>query len=76
MGKLIEVDWRGPPSINDAINSFLVEQPNTVYLSPSGHTLCLAIRGQGLVMVNGHFHDMTEDQIAELVDHIRRELDA
>lgn len=63
MRRLVEVDWRVPLGVEDAIQSYLVEHPDSYYLA--GNNLWYLDRDLGLLLLQHDFSAMNDEEISE-----------
>jgi hypothetical protein len=66
MPQLIEVDWTGLPyDVFDAVQSFLVDHPDSYYLAPNLKWMCYLTREFGLIMLHHDFSGMDDEEISD-----------
>jgi hypothetical protein len=65
--QLIEVDWRGGLTVNDAIQSFLVDHPDSYYIPASRRWLMYLTREHGLIQMFDDFTTMDDTEIADYI---------
>lgn len=65
MRRLVEVDWRVPLGVEDAIQSYLVEHPDSYYISGNNQHLWYLDRDLGLVLLQHDFSRMNDEEISE-----------
>lgn len=66
--QLVEVDWVGIPlSVPDAVQSYLVEHPDSYYMPASRQWLYYLTREHGLLQVVHDFSMMDDDAVSEYI---------
>jgi hypothetical protein len=64
---LVTVDWRGALTVNDAIHSYLVEEPGSYYIPVNRQWLMYLDRDYGMLEMIHDFSDMDDDEISDYI---------
>jgi hypothetical protein len=64
---LVAVDWRGALTVNDAIHSYLVEEPGSYYIPGNRQWLMYLDRDYGMLEMIHDFSDMDDDDISDYI---------
>lgn len=65
--ELIEVDWHGALTVNDAIQSYLVDHPDSYYIPANRRWVMYLTREHGLVQIFNDFTMMDDVEVSEYI---------
>lgn len=69
--RLVEVDWTGIEyGVWDAIQSFLVEHPDSYYMAPTEQWLCYLTREFGLLKIVNNFSILTKEETDDYITEV------
>jgi hypothetical protein len=65
--QLIEVDWFGELTVNDAIQSYLVDHPDSYYIPANRRWVMYLTREHGLIQMFDDFSMMDDVEVSEYI---------